>query len=63
MSLLLDWRMVGVDLESVYCYLWVDSSHVLVGLSEAIVVLLEDLDECEVEFRAEVASIWTLWSG
>ena len=26
-SLLFDWRMVGVDLESVYYYVWVDSCH------------------------------------
>ena len=50
--LLLDWKMVGVDLESVHCYLWVDSSHVLVGPSKAIVVLLEELDECEPELGA-----------
>ena len=41
--------MFGVDLESMYCYLWVDSSHVLVGPSEAIVVLLKELDKCELE--------------
>ena len=41
--------MVGVDLESVHCYVWVDSCHVLVGPSKAIVVLLEELDECELE--------------
>lgn len=39
--------MVEVDLESVYYYVWVDSSYVLVGLSKVIVVLLEELDECE----------------
>ena len=44
--------MVGVDMESVHCYLWIDSSHVLVGPSKAIVVLLEELDECEAEFEA-----------
>ena len=49
-SLLLNWRMVGVDLEFVHCYLWVDSNHVLVGPSKAIVVLLEEIDECEPEF-------------
>ena len=48
-SLLFDWRMIGVDLEFVYCYVWVNSSHVLMGQSKAIVVLLEELDECEVE--------------
>ena len=51
--LLLDWRMVGVDLESVYCYVWVNSYHVLVGPSKAIVVLLEELNEYESEFCAE----------
>ena len=54
MPLLLDWWMVGVDLESVYYYVWVDSSHILVGPIKAIVVLLEELDECEAEFGAEV---------
>ena len=43
-SLLLDRGMIGIDLEPVYCYVWVDSSHVLVGPSKAIVVLLEELD-------------------
>ena len=46
----------GVDLESVYYYVWVNSCHVLVGPSKAIVVLLEELDECKAEFRAEVCS-------
>ena len=55
-SLLLDWRMVGVDLESVHCYVWVDSCHVLVGPSKLIVVLLEELYECELELCAEVCS-------
>ena len=55
-SLLFDWRMVGVDLESVYCYVWVNSSHVLVGPSKAIVVLLEELDEYKAEFRARARS-------
>ena len=53
MSLLFDWRMVGVDLEFVHCYVWVDSCHVLMGPSKAIVVLLEELDECESELCAE----------
>ena len=48
-SLLFDWRMVGVDLESMHCYVWVDSCHVLVGPSKAIVVLLEELDKCKLE--------------
>ena len=52
-SLLFDWRMVGVDLESVHCYVRVDSFHVLVGPSKAIVVPLEELDECESELGAE----------
>ena len=42
--------MVGVDLESVHCYVWDDSCHVLVGPSKEIVVILEKLDECELEF-------------
>ena len=42
--------MVGVYLESVYCYVWVDSSYFLVGPSKAIVMLCEELNECEVEF-------------
>ena len=46
-SLLFYWRMVGVDLESVQCYVRFDSYHVLVGPSKAIVVLREEFDECE----------------
>ena len=45
--------MVEVDLESVHCYVWVDSRHVLVGPSKVIVVLLEELDECESELCTE----------
>ena len=52
-SLLFDWRLVGVNLESVYYYVWVDSSYVLVGPSKAIMVLLEELDECEPELCTE----------
>ena len=48
--------MVGVDLEPVYCYFRVDSSHVFVRPSEVIMVLLEELDECKVESRAEACS-------
>ena len=48
--------MVRVNLESMHRYPWVDSSHVPVGPSKAIVVLLEELDECEAKFRAEVHS-------
>ena len=55
-SLLFDWRVVGVDLEFVYCYVQIDSCHVLVGPSEAIVALLEELDECQTEFQMEVCS-------
>ena len=51
--LLFDRGMIWVDLEHVYCYFRVDSGHVLVGPSEAIVVLLEELDECKAEFGAE----------
>ena len=54
MSLLVDWRMVRVDLESMHCYVWVNSCPVLVGPSKAIVVLLEELDECETELCDEV---------
>ena len=50
--LLLDWWMVEVDLESVHCYVWVDSCHVLVGPSKAIVVLREEFNECEPELSA-----------
>ena len=53
MSLLLDRRMVGVNLESVHCYVWIDSCHVLVRPSKAIVVLSEECDECEPELCAE----------
>ena len=45
--------MVGVNLESVYCYVWIDSNHVFVRPSKAVIALLEELDEYEVEFRAE----------
>ena len=45
--------MVGVYLESVYCYVWVDSCHFLVGPGKAIVVLSEECDECEPELCAE----------
>ena len=48
--------MVEVDLESVHCYVWIDSYHVLVGPSKVIVVLLEELDECELELEAEACS-------
>ena len=54
--LLFDWTMVRVNLESMHCYVWVDSCHVLVGPSEAIVVLLEELYECKAEFGAEACS-------
>ena len=36
-----------------HCYVWVNSCHVLVGPSKAIVVLLEELDEYELELCAE----------
>ena len=49
-SLLFDWRVIGVNLEFVYSYVQIDSCHVLVGPSEAIMVLLEELDECQTEF-------------
>ena len=52
-SLLLDWLMVGVDLEYVDRYVWIDSCHVLVGPGEAIVVLCEEFDECEPELYTE----------
>lgn len=55
-SLLFDWKMVGVNLESVHCYIWVDSCYILVGPSKAIVVLLEELDECKLELCAEACS-------
>ena len=48
--------MVGVDLESVHRYVWVDSCHVLVGPRKAIVVLLEELDECKPKLCAEACS-------
>ena len=48
--------MVRVNLEPVYRYFKVDSGHVFVRPSEAIVVLLEELDECKTEFGAEVGS-------
>ena len=48
--------MVGVDLELVYYYFRVNSSYAFVRPSEAIVVLLEELDECKMEFKAEACS-------
>ena len=48
--------MVGVDLELVYGYFRINSGHVFVRPSEAIMVLLEELNECTVEFRAEACS-------
>ena len=45
--------MVGVDLESVDRYVWVDSCHVLVGPCKAIMVLREEFDECETELCTE----------
>ena len=49
-------RMVRINLEFVYCYIRTDSSHVLMGPSKAIMVLLEELNECEAEVRAEACS-------
>ena len=43
-SLLFDREMVGIDLEPVYYYFRVDSSHVFVRPSKEIVVLLKELD-------------------
>ena len=54
MSLLLDWWTVGVNLESVDRYVWVDSCHVLVEPSKAIVVMHEELDEYKPELLTEV---------
>ena len=51
---MLDWWMVRIDLESVHCYVRVDSCHVLVGPSKAIVVLREEFNECKPEFCTEV---------
>ena len=45
--------MAGVNLESVHCYVWVDSYHVLVGPSKKIVVLREEFNECELELCTE----------
>ena len=45
--------MFRVDLELVHYFIWVDASHVLVELSEAVLVLLEEFKECiaEVELK------------
>ena len=56
MSLLFYWRMVWVDLEPVYYHVKVDSSHVFVRPSKAIVMLFEELDEYKVQLRAETCS-------
>ena len=45
--------MIGVDLESVHCYVWFDSCHVLVRPGKAIMVLSEECDEYEPELCAE----------
>ena len=45
--------MVEVDLEPMYRYFSVDSGHVFVRPSKAIVVLLEELNECKAKFRAK----------
>ena len=46
-SFLFDWGVVRVDLELVYCYIRIDSSHVFVKPNKAIVTLFEELDECK----------------
>ena len=43
-------------MELVYCYFRVNSGHVFVRPSEAIVVLLEEFNECKAKFRAEACS-------
>ena len=48
MLLLFNWRMVKVDLEPVYYYVRVDTSHVFVRPNKVFVVLFEELDECKV---------------
>ena len=58
--------MVWVNLEPMYCYVRVDSSHIFVRPSEAIMVLLEELDECKAQLEAEACSdldfvIWKVW--
>ena len=55
-SLLFDQGMVKVNLEPMYFYFRVNSSHVFVRPSEAIVVLLEELDECKGKFKAKACS-------
>ena len=45
--------VVKFDLELVYFYVRVDFGHVFVRPSEAIVVLLEELNEGKAWFRAE----------
>ena len=54
--LLFDWGMVVVDLEPMYFYFRVNSGHIFVRPSKAILVLLEELAECKAEFGAEVCS-------
>ena len=48
--------MVRVDLELVYYYIWVDSGHVLVGPSKAVVMLLEKLNECKAEVGSKTCA-------
>ena len=44
-----DWGVVRVNLELVYCYIRIDSSHVLMRPSKAVMMLFEKLNESEAE--------------
>ena len=56
MSLLLDRRMVGIDLELVNHNIWADASHVLVGPDEAVMMLLKELVESKAEVELELGA-------
>ena len=54
--MLLLFTSVMVNLEPIYRYFRIDSGHVSMRPSEAIVVLLKELDEGKVEFRVDACS-------
>ena len=65
-SLLLDMRMVKVELELVNHNILVDTSHVHVGPGKAVMVMLEELDECRAKVKYESSAnmnlvIWKVW--
>ena len=58
--------MVGIELELVNHKIWANTSHVFVGLGKAVIVLLEELDECKAKVESELSAnlnlmIWKVW--